>query len=69
MPTPTDLFLSLLIGSIASGYMLYGRRQSSPPALFCGIALMVLPFVVPSGAPLFGLALLLMLLPLLLGRR
>lgn len=69
MPTPTDLFLSLLIGSIASGYMLYGRRQSSPTALLCGLALMVLPFLVPTGLPLLALALLLMALPFLLNRR
>lgn len=69
VPTPTDLFLSLLISSIASGYLIYGRRQSSPPALLSGIGLLVLPFVVPSGVALVALALLLMALPFLLGRR
>lgn len=69
MPSPTDLILSLLIGLIASAYMLYGRRQSSPVVLLSGLALMVLPFLVPSGLPLVALASLLMLLPWLLGRR
>ncbi len=69
MPSPGDLFLSLLIGAIASGYLLYGRRQSSPPALLCGIGLMALPMVVPAGGAQVGLALLLMALPFLLARR
>lgn len=69
VPSPRDLFLSLLISSIASGYLLYGRRQSSPTALFCGIALLLLPFLVPAGLVQVLVALLLMALPLLLGRR
>jgi len=69
MPTPLDLLVSLLIGSIASGYLLYARRQSSPVALFSGLGLMLLPFLVPTGLPLIALALALMALPLLLNRR
>jgi len=69
MPTPGELFLSLVIGAIASGYLVYGRRQSSPPALLCGIALMVVPFLVPAGVAQVGLALLLMVIPFLLARR
>ena len=69
MPTPGELFLSLLIGAIASGYLVYGRRQSSPTALLCGIALMVLPMLIPAGIALVGLALLLMALPFLLTQR
>jgi len=69
VPTPTDLFLSLLISSIASGYLLYGRRQSSPPALLSGLGLLVLPFLVPSGTALIALSLLLMALPFALARR
>lgn len=61
--------VSLLIGSIASGYLLYGRRQSSPVALISGLGLMLLPLVVPTGLPMAGLALALMALPLLLNRR
>lgn len=68
MPTPGELFVSLLLGAIASGYLVYGRRQSSPPALVCGIALLTLPFLVPVGLAQVGLALLLMALPVLLGR-
>lgn len=69
VPSPTDLFLSLLISSIATGYLLYGRRQSSPPALLSGIALLVLPFLVSSGPTLVVLSLPLMALPFVLGRR
>lgn len=68
MPTPGELFVSLLLGAIASGYLVYGRRQSSPPALVCGIVLLTLPFLVPVGLAQVGLALLLMALPVLLGR-
>lgn len=69
MPTPSDLFLSLLIGSLASAYLVYGRRQSSPPALLSGFGLLVLPFLVSAPALLILLTLLLMVLPLLLHRR
>jgi len=69
VPTPLDLMVSLLIGSIASGDVLYGRRQSSPVALISGLGLMLLPLLVPTGLPMVGLALALMALPLLLNRR
>ena len=69
MPSPTDLFLSLLIGSIASAYLVYGRRQANPPAFLCGFGLLVLPFLVPDRGAQIALSLLLMGLPFLLRRR
>jgi hypothetical protein len=69
VPSTTELLLSLLISSIASGYLVYGRRQSSPPALLSGFALLVLPFLVSAPLLRIGLTLLLMALPILLSRR
>lgn len=68
MPSAGSLFLSLLVSSIASGYLVYGRRQSSPPALISGLALLVLAFLVSAPGPLLGLTVLLMALPFLLSR-
>lgn len=58
-----------MIRSIAGGVLLYGRRQFSPPALVRGIALLLLPCLVPAGLAQVLLALLLMALPRLWSRR
>ena len=60
--------LTLVIGSIGLGYMLYGRKQAHAVALGCGVLLVVIPFGVRNLPALTGVALLLMVLPFLLNR-
>lgn len=60
--------LTLVIGSVGLGYMLYGRKQAHAVALGCGVLLVV---VIPFGVNLPALtavAMLLMVLPFLLNR-
>ena len=60
--------LTLVIGSIGLGYMLYGRKQAHAVALGCGVLLVVIPFGVRHLPALTWVALLLMVLPFLLNR-
>ena len=46
--SPTNLLLSLLIGSVGFGIFLYGRKQQRMPQLVAGIALMGYPYFVAS---------------------
>lgn len=59
--------LTLVIGSVGLGYMLYGRKQAHAVALGCGVLLVVIPFGVNLPA-LTAVAMLLMVLPFLLNR-
>lgn len=47
MPT-ASLFWGLLLGSVGLGYLFYGRRQRSLVPVVCGLALMVIPYVVSN---------------------
>ena len=38
----------VVFGSIGLGYFVYGKRQSAPVPLVCGIALMIYPYFVAS---------------------
>lgn len=69
MLTPADLFLSLVISSIAAGYLLYGRRQGNGAALISGVALLLLPYLVGGSAARILLSAVLMALPWLLRQR
>ncbi|KEF41579.1 MAG: hypothetical protein ER33_10420 [Cyanobium sp. CACIAM 14] len=60
--------LTLSIGSIGLGYLVYGRRQANAVALGCGVLLMVAPYGIHSLAALLVVSLGLMLLPFLLHR-
>ena len=42
------LLLSLLVSSIGLGLFLYGRKQSRPLQLVCGVSLMAYPYFVES---------------------
>jgi len=46
--SPTNLLLSLVIGSVGFGIFLYGRKQQRVPQLVAGIALMGYPYFVAS---------------------
>jgi len=57
------LLWGLLFGSAGLGFFVYGRRQEKLVPKYCGIALMVFPYFVPSVAWLVGVGLALLALP------
>lgn len=65
---PLYLFANIVIGSIGSGYFLYGKRQSHLLVLLAGIGLIAITFFVSSLPWLFVWAMLLMAAPKLLGQ-
>jgi len=45
----TSLLLwGILFSSIGLGYFIYGKKQRKPVPLFCGLALMVYPYVIDT---------------------
>lgn len=40
------LLWAFLFGSIGLGYFVYGKRQSAPTPLLCGLLLMLFPYFV-----------------------
>lgn len=46
--TTASLLWSLLFSSLGFGYFIYGKRQSAPVPLCCGIALMIYPYFVAN---------------------
>ncbi len=60
--------LTLVIGSVGLGYMLYGRKQAHAVALGCGVLLVVIPFGVNLPALTAVAMLLMVVLPFLLNR-
>lgn len=68
MPSPTDLFFGLMISAIGSAYLLYGRRESHPTALICGLCLLIFPTIVTDTTARLLLTVLLMGIPWLASR-
>lgn len=59
MGDPATLLWGVLFGAIGMGFFVYGKKQGVLVALLCGLALMVLPWIV-SGVwtlPLAGFVL------------
>jgi hypothetical protein len=46
------LLWGVLFGSIGVGYFIYGRRQSRPIPLLCGVVLLIYPYFMPNVAAL-----------------
>jgi hypothetical protein len=44
----TSLLWGLLLGSIGLGFFVYGRRQKTIVPLACGVALMIVPYLVSN---------------------
>jgi hypothetical protein len=57
------LLWGLLFGSIGLGYFLYGKKQSAPVPLVCGLGLMLFPYFVSNTYLLAGIGALLMAIP------
>jgi hypothetical protein len=53
----------VLFGSIGLGFFIYGRKQSAPVPLLCGIALMVFPYFVSNQLLLVGIGVVLCAIP------
>jgi hypothetical protein len=57
------LLWGVLFGSIGLGFFIYGRKQSAPVPLLCGIALMVFPYLVTNRLLLVGIGVVLCAIP------
>ena len=44
----TSMMLGMVWGAIGSGFFIYGKKQSKPLFLLCGIGLIVFPMIVSS---------------------
>jgi hypothetical protein len=65
---PLYLFANIVVGSIGTGYFIYGKRQSHFLALLAGVGLIAITFFVADLLWLCLLAVLLMAAPKLLGQ-
>jgi hypothetical protein len=61
--TTASLFWGLLFGSIGVGFVIYGHRQRAVVPLLCGLALIVVPYLVSNSILLVVIAVVLMALP------
>jgi len=59
----THLILGLIFSSIGIGYFIYGRKQSNIVTRYCGIALVVYPYLVTDTLALVAVGVGLMLVP------
>lgn len=58
-----NLILGLIFSSIGIGYFIYGRKQSNLVTKYCGIALMLYPYVVTNTLAMVAVGAGLMLAP------
>ena len=63
MSNPTGLMLSILFGSIGLGYFVYGKKQANLIALFAGLLLMVVPYLISNSIVLSAVCVVIMLAP------
>ena len=61
------LFLGLIFGSLGMGYCVYGRRQRSLVAFFCGLFLIAVPYFIVNLAALVVVGVVLAALPFFVG--
>jgi hypothetical protein len=60
---PTDIFLALLFGSIGFGYFMYGRRKQNIVTRYCGIAMILYPYLASSTWEMLAVGFGLMVVP------
>jgi hypothetical protein len=53
----------MLFGSIGLGYFIYGKRQSAPLPLVCGLVLIIFPYFVSNVWLLVGIGVILCSIP------
>ena len=49
----SSLLWGVLFGAVGLGYFVYGKKQRAVVPLLCGVALMVLPYLISAVWPLF----------------
>jgi len=57
------LLWGVIFGAIGMGFFVYGKRQSAPIPLVCGIALMVFPYFISNVWGTVAVGALLMAIP------
>ena len=57
------IFWGLLFGSIGLGLLIYGKKQRAPVPSVCGVALMVVPYVISDASLLLAVGIALVVLP------
>jgi len=59
----SSLLLGLIFSAIGAGFFMYGRKQTRPVPLLCGLALMVYPYFISNNALLVAIGVVLMAIP------
>lgn len=59
----TTLFAGLIIGSLGTGYFIYGKKQRQALPILCGLLLIVIPYLIDSMALLVGATVVLCVIP------
>ena len=57
------LVWSMLFGLIGLGFFMYGKNESAPVPMFCGLLLMVYPYFVSDVLVIIAVGLVLMVIP------
>jgi len=60
---PADILLALLFGCIGFGYFMYARRTRNLVARYCGIVMIVYPYLASSAWEMVAVGVGLMLVP------
>ena len=61
----TQFLWGFLFSTIGGGFFLYGRRQTAPVPLLCGVALMAYPYFVDDPVMMVVIGVVLMAVPFL----
>lgn len=61
--TTALFFWGLLFGSVGLGLFVYGRKQRARVPMVCGVALMVLPYVISDPSLLLAVGIALVVIP------
>ena len=61
--TTAEILWGLLFGSVGLGFFTYGKKQKAVVPLVCGIALMVLPYLISNLVLLVAVGVALVVVP------
>lgn len=48
MPSPSELFLGIVISVVGLGYFIYGKKQNAVVPMVAGVVLMLIPYFVSN---------------------